>query len=241
LNARDPTPAIATTVPPQPGAVSVWLALPQSINFFDAGQLSEAERERFAARRSPQRRDEFAVSRALVSHVGAPRDAAASLTHGNGLAAMAFGPADSVIGIDLERHRRRDILSIARFAFAPAESEALAALPAALQLGRFYTLWVMKEALAKALQLRLLDALANCVITATKDGWCGAIPTAHPWRLVVFEPQPDLSLAVAWVGAMAGNLRVECAQWPPDRKVEWPIVASFGQRRISTGGTGNTG
>jgi 4'-phosphopantetheinyl transferase len=228
LNARDPTSAIATTVPPQSGVVSVWLALPQSINFFDAAQLSEAERERFAARRSPQRRGEFAVSRALVSRVGAPREAATSLTHGSGLAAMACGPPDSLIGVDLERHRRRDVLSIARFAFAPAESAALAALPAARQLHHFYTLWVMKEALAKALQLRLMDALANCVITATKDGWRGAIPTAHPWRLAVFEPQPDLSLAVACVGATAGDLRVECAEWPPTRSVEWPVAASLG-------------
>ena len=217
---------MATTAP-RPGVVSVWLALPQSINFFDAGQLSEAERERFAARRSPRRRDEFAVSRALMSHVGARADAATSLSHVDGLAAMACGPADSFIGVDLERHKDRDALAIARFAFAAAESAALASMPETQRLRHFYALWVMKEALAKALRLRLMDALANCVITHTQVGWRGTIPTTHPWRLDVFEPQPDLSLAVACVGAGAGGVRMQCAQWPPSRHADWPIAASF--------------
>lgn len=218
--------ATATTAPPRPGVVSVWLALPQSINFFDADQLNEAERERFAARRSPRRRDEFAVSRALMSHVSAPPDAATSLTHVDGLAAMACGPADSFIGVDLERHKDRDVLAIARFAFAAAESAALASMPQTQRLRHFYTLWVMKEALAKALHLSLMDALLNCVVTRTQDGWRGTVPTSHPWRLDVFEPQPDLSLAVALVGAAAIDFRMECAEWPPVSPAEWPIAAT---------------
>lgn len=219
--------ATATATPPRPGVVSVWLALPQSINFFDAGQLSEAERERFAARRSPRRRDEFAVSRALMSHVNARPDAATSLTHVDGLAAMACGPADSFVGVDLERHKDRDALAIARFAFAAAESAALASMLETQRLRHFYTLWVMKEALAKALRLSLMDALLNCVVTKTQDGWRGTVPTSHPWRLDVFEPQPDLSLAVACVGAGASGFQMQCGQWPPRRPADWPIAASF--------------
>lgn len=205
----------------------MWLALPQSINFFDAAQLDEAERERFATRRHPRRRAEFAVSRALMNHLRVPADAALSLSHSDGLAAVVLGPENVAVGIDLERHKSRDILSIARFAFAPAESAALAALPEAQRLRHFYTLWVVKEALAKALPLSLADALAHCVIVGDEHGWHGTLPTTRPWRVFVFEPQADLSLAVACIGTAVGDLRIESSQWPPARVARWPLVATI--------------
>jgi len=225
LNATDPSMQIAT-VPLD--ALSVWLALPQSINFFDGGALSPAERERFAARRSQRRRDEFAVSRALMAQVRTTPDTITSLTHGDGLAALACGPATcgtgSAIGVDLERHRPRDVLALARFAFSAAESAALAALPEAQRTRRFYTLWVIKEALAKALGMPLLETCERCVMTHTSQGWRGTVPTAQPWQLIVFEPEPDLSAAVAYIGTEA-QLQISCFEWPPLRNVTWPIAA----------------
>jgi len=202
----------------------VWLALPQSINFFDGGALSPAERERFAARRSQRRRDEFAVSRALMAQVRTTPGAVTSLTHGDGLAALACGPANGAIGVDLERHRPRDVLALARFAFSPVELSALAALPETQRTQRFYTLWVIKEALAKALGMPLLEACERCVMTHTSHGWRGTMPTAQPWQLIVFEPEPDLSVAVVYVGVDA-ELQISCFEWPPLRNVMWPIAA----------------
>lgn len=207
----------------------MWLALPQSINFFDGGGLSPVERERLATRRNQRRRHEFAVSRALMAQVGITPNAITSLTHGDGLAALACGPAtcgtaNGAIGVDLERHRPRDVLGLARFAFSPVERAALAALPQTQRTRRFYTLWVIKEALAKALRIPLLDACERCVMTHTSQGWRGTVPTAQPWQLVVFEPEPDLSVAVVYVGTDV-QLRISCFEWPPLRNVMWPIAA----------------
>jgi 4'-phosphopantetheinyl transferase len=203
----------------------VWLALPQSINCFDAGRLDEAERERFSGLRSRRRRDEFAVSRALLDHVAVPQDAVSSLSHSDGVAALAWGQGGDALGLDLERHKPRDVLSIARFVYPDAENAELALLPQSRQLRHFYTLWVMKEALAKALRLNLMDALSQCAFTKMQHEWRGVVPTARPWRVVVFEPEADLSLAVACVGKDAAASRIESVEWPPARAVDWRVAA----------------
>jgi 4'-phosphopantetheinyl transferase len=215
--------------------MSVWLALPQSINCFDAGRLDEAERERFSALRSRRRRDEFAVSRALLDHVAVPQGAVSSLSHSDGFAALAWRAGDEALGLDLERHKPRDVLSIARFVYSDTESCELASLPESQRLRHFYTLWVMKEALAKALQLNLMDALSQCVFTKMPHEWRGLVPTAQPWRVVVFEPEADLSLAVACVGKDAAESRIESAEWPPAREVDWPVAAIIAAWTGSTG------
>jgi 4'-phosphopantetheinyl transferase len=54
-------------------------------------------------------------------------------------------------GIDVERvDRGGDLLALARRYFAPCEVAALAALPAAAATHRFFALWTLKEAYAKA-------------------------------------------------------------------------------------------
>jgi len=225
LTARDP--ATDTAAAPGPGTVSVWLALPESGNTFDEARLDAAERERFAARRHPQRRLEFAVSRGLLGHVQPPPDAATSLAHSDGHAALACAPGQFGIGVDLERHRPRDVLSIARFAFADSESAALAALPPAQHVERFYALWVIKEALAKALRLDLLDALTACVVVETAGGWRIRLPAQLRARVIVYRPEDNLSLAVALVGTEVAALPIVTRTWPPGRDAAWDVVATL--------------
>src|SRR5690606_3044228 len=154
-----------------------WLALPAAARHFDATALTAEERARHAALRRPARREEFEVSRALLAHVasashppgsglstpGSPLlDRAQSLSHRGGHCALLRLDAQRPAGLDLEVHRPRDVLSIARNTFGRAEHALLASLDGRRRERTFYVLWTMKEALAKALGLELLEALHGC-------------------------------------------------------------------------------
>jgi 4'-phosphopantetheinyl transferase len=211
----------------------LWFTPPRELPRFDAAILSAVDRRRFDAIHNPRRRQEFAISRALLADVAPPEPTALSLSHSGGLAALVAGPADVAIGVDLEQHRPRDVASIAQFAFGERESAALLALKSPQRERQFYRLWVMKEALAKALQLPLLEALRSCTFTRQDDTWLATIPTPSHWLVRVFEPQPGMSLAVACVGSAAqvlpqsGAIGIETCDWPPSRAARWPCVIAL--------------
>lgn len=216
--------------PPAAAGFQLWLASPAALTHFDSlmltGMLAGSERRRFDAMRNPRRREEFAVSRALLAHVAAPL-ASSSLSHSRGHAALAAGPAGFAVGVDLEQHRPRDIAAIAQFAFSDEETAALLMLASPERERLFYSLWVMKEAMAKALQLSLLDALHRCVFFQQTCGWTAVVPTDRHWSIRVYQPRADFSLALACIGDHATSCDVQTREWPPQRVCHWPLIASL--------------
>lgn len=235
-NAPAPDPACDPAIDSAPGSdvnpwpdvnpsvaarFQLWLASPRGLRHFDPATLTASDRRRFDAMRNPQRREEFAVSRALLAHA-AVAASSVSLSHSGGRAALVCGPAGCAVGVDLEQHRPRDVASIAQFAFSRAESDALLALTSPQRERLFYSLWVMKEAMAKALQLPLLDALRSCVFHWQDGGWAGAVPTQRPWSLIAFEPGQRMSLAVACIGDDAAALPgLKIREWPSGYPENW--------------------
>jgi 4'-phosphopantetheinyl transferase len=203
--------------------VKVWLASPDAATHLDLARLSAPEKARLDAMTSPARRRDFLVSRALRQNVGGA--ASESLTHSGGHAALALAPETCRVGVDLERHRRRDALSLAEFAFSTEEHAWLSELDEENRIARFYSLWVMKEAMAKALQLPLLEALRRCTFVEDAPGqWHGSAPTEQPWQVRAFARE-DWSLAVAWIGA--ASLPLEMLEWPSRRVADWAPMAAM--------------
>jgi phosphopantetheinyl transferase (holo-ACP synthase) len=201
-------------------STDIWLASPEAADYFRPHALSSSEAERYAGTRSTQRRLDFAVSRALRQQVGNGL-MQSGLSHSGGYAAVARIGVPAQVGIDLELHKPRDILSIARFAYAAREVAALQDLPGTERLCAFYSLWTLKEAFAKALQLPLLDALKNCVFLRERSVLRGELPTKLVWKAYLFAPRKDLSLAMAVVGSKTSP-RLRMYEWPPVTTADWP-------------------
>lgn len=207
------------------GNLQLWLAAPEAAQHFDPAQLTAEDRGRYARLRRPERRQEFAVSRALRSHVrGDTLDAAIeSLSHSGGYAALARAHPELRIGVDLEVHRPRDVLATARTAFSEGEAQALTAATGPERERLFYAMWTLKEALAKALQLPLLEALRRPVLAVEGSDWHICVPTPENGCVAVYQPRAELTLAVVCIG---GTVPIECWSWPPQRPASWPLIAA---------------
>jgi phosphopantetheinyl transferase len=128
------------------------------------------------------------------------------------------------IGVDLECARVRDVPRLARFAFSERERAQLEALPANAQPERFYILWTLKEAFAKALSLPLMASLSRCTFHEERGEWRGSVPTDRAWHARVFQPSPTLVLSVVAVlpdGVSPGNCRVSVNEWPTPGSELW--------------------
>lgn len=217
------------------GNPNLWLAAPEAAQHFDPARLTDAERERMARLRRATRRQEFAVSRALRAHVhsAAPEAASESLSHSGGYAAIARGHPVLRVGVDLEWHRPRDVLTTARTAFSESETYALQTAAGPERERLFYTMWTVKEALAKALQLPLLEAVRACQILVDGPAWQVRVPGAEAGWVVVYQPLPQLTLAVAYVAPEGSRdypvatPRIETWSWPPQRPASWPLIAAI--------------
>jgi 4'-phosphopantetheinyl transferase len=207
------------------GELRAWLAPPEAAGHFDPGRQSSADAARWQTLRAPARRREWAASRALLAHLEGLQLASASLSHSGGWCAALTAPAGLRVGVDLERVRARDEVALARWAFAAGECDALGALHGTERRLRFYVLWTLKEACAKALGLGLLSALRDCEFHASGSHWRGYIPTSDPWQAWVYAPRPGLVLAVVCAGASASDLAPpRIAEWPADRRDGEPEV-----------------
>jgi hypothetical protein len=218
------------------GNPNVWLAGPEAAQHFDPARLTDAERDRWARLRRATRRQEFAVSRALCAYVhGADsRPLSESLSHtGGGYAALAQAHPALRVGVDLEFHRARDLLATARTAFSQSEASALENAAGAERERLFYAMWTVKEALAKALRLPLLEALRSCELKLDGPSWLVRIPVSEPGRIAVYQPRPELTLAVAClapqgeVDHLDAELPIETWNWPPQQPATWPLIAAI--------------
>ncbi len=161
-----------------PMKISVWYADSRKLSENETRQLltllPSSEQQRYDSIKLPRRRNEFLVGRAMVrqqlaSHYdqppqhweiipnknGKPKITAGpirpdfSISHSRGVVACAIvdsGP----LGIDIEHiNYKRDIDAIARKIFNPTE-QTWFNQKKALKTNRFYQLWTLKEAWAKA-------------------------------------------------------------------------------------------
>jgi phosphopantetheinyl transferase len=208
---------------PATAGAALWLGLPAARNYFDQSALSAEDHARFVAARGARRRADFEVSRALLAFANGGA-VAHSFTHTAEHAALLLAPDGCRTGVDLEFNRPRDVLRLARFAFTQREVVALEAAPDESRPRLFYTLWTLKESFAKALQLELVDALRQCVFWMEDGEWRGLVPTSAAWSAAVFQPRPQLFLAVACVGEQSLPL-LQQWEWPPQQRGDWPLIA----------------
>jgi 4'-phosphopantetheinyl transferase len=153
-----------------------------------------------------------------------------SLSHSHGYAALALAPPFLAIGVDVEWLVPRDFLGMAEIAFAPVEVDCLASIgDPADRCAKFYELWTLKEAFAKALGLPLVDALQQCCFADAGRTGTIVVPTPQSWCAKVFAPRPQLRVAVACVADVTGSIRfpLETLEWPPARPTAWPIACSL--------------
>lgn len=122
------------------------------------------------------------------------------------LLAVGHGPSGFELGVDVETVRpRARALELSRRFFAPAETEALEALPDNRRLARFLDLWTAKEAVLKAHGGGLSYGLHRVsfrvdggnIVPATFDGDVGP---AVAWQVTPLALGEGLVSAVAWRG-----------------------------------------
>jgi 4'-phosphopantetheinyl transferase len=209
-------------------SVQLWLATPDAAQHFDPAQLTDDERDRMAQLRREARRADFAVSRALRAHARrvAPSPVSESMTHSSGYAALALARVRPMLrlGVDLELHRARRNLEAASAVFTKSEMRALETAPGAEREQLFYAIWTVKEALAKVLQLPLMEALRSCEVLIDGPQWQVRAPMTDAGGVVLYRPRAELTLAVAWIGA---KLPIETWDWPPQRPASWPLIAAI--------------
>lgn len=182
-----------------------------------SASLDASQQARLSAIQNPQRRQQFLSARHLAlqllqsaqvdsmlsqSAEGRPVASAwpfsqgLSWSHGRQFCAAALGQGR--VGIDIESIRpRQQCMAIAQQYFDPRETAWLASLPSDLQTKAFFTLWVAKEALLKALGTGIVGGLARFVLLKTASGWRCEHPDAAEWHLRVWEVSPDVLLALA--------------------------------------------
>jgi 4'-phosphopantetheinyl transferase len=207
------------------------MASPEAAGALDSSTLVGSELADWMALRSPRRRLDWASSRALIRSacLGGERRLM-SLSHSHGYAALATGAWPGRVGVDIEYLRDRDFVALANLAFARPEAEFIASRPQGeLRAGVFYELWTLKEACAKALGLPLAAALQSCRFVDQDAGafyWKPALPWDEPWRAVVFEPHPNLRLAVVHTDGQAPHSPIKTMNWPL-QPVHWAVTAQF--------------
>lgn len=136
-----------------------------------------------------------------------------SLAHTRGLVACVISDDETPVGIDVERidHTGRTSARI-RHLFPPEESLTADG-------DRFYELWTMKEALAKALGVGIAETLALNLAHATE------------WSFGVWTIEEDYKLAVA---TGSPNTQARCAAKP--REI-WLRDAGAARRSNQRSGT----
>jgi 4'-phosphopantetheinyl transferase len=229
-------------------ALTVWLAGPPARSRFDAGSQTTTDLARWREIATTRRREEWEVSRALLAHVRgeialapasderrpatlAHEGAALSLSHSGGFAAVAASRAALRMGVDLECERPRDMSRLARFAFAEPEHSQLETLTDAdARAERFYILWTLKEAFAKALSLPLLASLRQCTFLEARGEWRGSVPTTSAWVAHTFRASPTLVLSVVAVlpaSVSPENFSVSTHEWPEPGAQHWRSLATL--------------
>jgi len=192
----------------------LWLAGPEAAAAADRDRFDAADRERAARLAGRRKEAEWLASRALRQRVATVAQGITSLSHAAGHAALAVGPPECRLGVDLEAVTPRDVLRLAKFSFTPAEAAQLETLPGVAAMRHFYLLWTLKEACAKALGLPLFAALRECRFLHGEGGWRGDLPCDGAWRAATWRPRPGLVLSAVVLGPSGPEASWQCLEWP---------------------------
>jgi 4'-phosphopantetheinyl transferase len=156
--------------------------------------------------------------RPFVSYPQSPEPLHFSLSHTDGFVACAISRCEH-IGIDVEAtDRPASHVEIARRFFSSEEFAGLLSLPAAQRKDRFFDLWTLKEAYAKARSMGFQLALDKFSMQVAPDGKVGISfsrdfhDDANRWCFAKFSPSPRHRLAVA-DGSGCG-LAIVSQPWP---------------------------
>ena len=128
-----------------------------------------------------------------------PQNITFNLSHSHEMALLAIN-IEHPIGVDIEiTNDKRDHLALAKRYFAPAEYEALMALPNGKQQSAFFHIWTQKEAVIKALGLGLHYPLHNFTVSATPPAKLLSIADddAEQWLMHSFFPQDHYQASLA--------------------------------------------
>jgi 4'-phosphopantetheinyl transferase len=156
----------------------------------------------------------------VATHRSGQLAPAISITHSGPWVAYAATFAGA-IGIDIEQSRdQRDHLGIAERAFGPREREAVDRLGSP----RFYTIWTLREAIAKATGkgLEMAADRRDRVHDGPYESSQWMSMEGDNWWLVHANPAPQVSLGLAFRPAEGGP-RPEAVQlhWWPLRDDAW--------------------
>lgn len=216
---------MTTSIAPQ-----LWLAPVRIADGFAPSQLNTTDRERFDHFRSARRRQEFLAGRALLAAMPHPSHARC-LSHGHGWVAAARAPTPWRVGVDLEPVRARDWSNIATRHYTTEEQALLTALPdESKRLAWFHTLWTVKEAAIKALNLDFHSSLQRIGLHHDEQGrWQLQAPTELAWCLRVYAPEPDWRLSLLLFGPadeLPALPEAEPRTWPELSPATWPVLLS---------------
>jgi phosphopantetheinyl transferase len=143
-----------------------------------------------------------------------------SLSHTEGLVAVALAPGGRV-GIDVERvRRRRDETATANRCFHPDEASAIRDAPPERRPALLLDMWVRKESFAKASGRDLFEVLPRRVGDPGEGDGDG---DSDRWRIVALELPRQLSdgtLGARYAGALALELPRHQRAWAIDTMVE---------------------
>jgi 4'-phosphopantetheinyl transferase len=189
--------------------------------------FSEEEHQRYAAFLHERRRCEFIVGRGLARRALAdelkcsPREIQFEVVQQGQLALCAPAASEGLhfnithtadyvgcaicrgyaVGVDVEKlDQRVSVLEIANRFFSAAESSVVGALSEAERFDTFFTIWTIKEALAKAHGLGLAAPLESSRIRVSAQSGIEALTTYPPFSagawLACCSPTPQHRLAI---------------------------------------------
>ncbi|OWT77713.1 4-diphosphocytidyl-2C-methyl-D-erythritol kinase [Achromobacter sp. HZ34] len=150
-----------------------------------------------------------------------------SLSHSDGHALVAHGPAGWRMGVDLERKRVRDLEALAPWCCDDAEQAHLQALAEADRLTFFYQLWTLKESFIKAAGLDFPADMRTVGLRAQADGWALRAP-AGTWDARCWTIGEDWVASVVWSMPDGGQATLagpaEALHWRAARNCVLPPV-----------------
>jgi hypothetical protein len=212
-------------------ALAVWLAPPEARARFDAATLAPDQRLAWQRLRSERRRRDWEVSRALRHGVDPEAVLVHSLSHSHGYAALA-ACSQGAVGVDVEACTPRDISQLAPAVLKPGEAEfVLACTGDEDRAGAFYSLWVLKEACAKALRKPLWEILRLADFSSSIAGRSSSLGIeCAEWAAWVYRPRPGLRLGLFVAGPHAGGVAPSVAEWPVPAAAPWQLVLELPAR-----------